>query len=40
MTEMSDKRFCQGNIKELVKFKISDVDKVWSDLNVFLVSLT
>ncbi|KAE9523561.1 hypothetical protein AGLY_016113 [Aphis glycines] len=36
MTEISEKRFCQGNIGESVKVKILDVDRARSDLRCVL----
>jgi len=36
MTEMSKKRFFQGNIGESVRVKISDVDRARSDLRCVL----
>lgn len=36
MTEISEKRFCQGNIGESVKVKIPDVDRARSDLRCVL----
>jgi len=36
MTEMSEKRFCQGNNGESVKVKIPDVDRARSDLRCVL----
>ncbi|XP_029348199.1 SCAN domain-containing protein 3-like [Acyrthosiphon pisum] len=36
MTEMSEKRFCQGNVGESVRVKIPDVDRARSDLRCVL----
>uniref|UniRef100_A0A2H8TQZ8 KRAB-A domain-containing protein 2 n=1 Tax=Melanaphis sacchari TaxID=742174 RepID=A0A2H8TQZ8_9HEMI len=36
MMEMSEKRFCQGNIGESVRIKIPDVDRARSDLRCVL----
>jgi hypothetical protein len=36
MTEMSEKRFCKGNIGESVRVKIPDVDRARSDLRCVL----
>jgi uncharacterized protein YerC len=36
LTEMSEKQFCQGNIGDSVKVKISDVHRAHSDLRCVL----